>query len=84
MAEKSVNDLLSEIRIQQRATSRLRCSMGVVLSQLDPQDREAVQQALADHSIFGSTIAKVLKARGYEVKSLAVNRHRRRTCACED
>lgn len=47
-------------------------------------DRQALEHALTDESIFGTTIAGILTAEGYPTRGQDVQRHRRKGCTCGD
>lgn len=59
-----------------------RCTMGVVLERLDPEDRRDLAALLADPLVPGSLISRALIARQHNVKPQTVSRHRRRICDC--
>lgn len=75
--------LLGEVRSAQAAHRRGgRCSVSVAIDAMEGQDRKDLMAALADESIYGSTLSRVLKARGHRVPPEAIQRHRRGACAC--
>jgi hypothetical protein len=74
--------LLDEVRETQRQAKIIRCPMVPILSAFPAEERAELDEALADPSIEGSTLGKVLKARGYKISDEAVRRHRRGECAC--
>jgi hypothetical protein len=75
--------LLEEVRSNQEGLSPgPRCWYVKVAEGLDPDDLKELDEALADTSIFGSTISRVLTARGFRVQETAVNRHRHGRCLC--
>jgi hypothetical protein len=78
--------LLVELQNAQRdaVTGRARCAMGKVMAELPEGDREQLNEALTDRSIYGSTVSQYLRSRGFGVSSYSVNRHRRQSCACYD
>lgn len=47
-------------------------------------DRQALDNALADWTIFGTTIAAILTGEGFPVKGQDIQRHRRKECTCGD
>jgi hypothetical protein len=57
------------------------CAVCVALDQMSPKDRDDVDQCLADASIPGAAIARVLHEHGYKMHpdGKQVRRHRR-TC----
>jgi len=75
--------LLGEVREAQAAHRKgLPCSVSVALEGLQGEDRKDFEEALADESIYGSTLSRVLKARGFVVPQESIQRHRRGVCAC--
>jgi len=76
-------DLLDEFHEAQAGKRIVRCSVTELLKQLDDDERVAVEKAIDDHSIMGTTISEVLKARGHKLGADAVRRHRRKVCSCE-
>lgn len=80
MAKDSLAALLEEARTQQSKAEL--CSVTQTLKSLSPADKAAFEEALADPTIYGTSISKVLKSKGYDVGSSAIQRHRRGACAC--
>lgn len=80
MAKDSLAALLEEARTKQ-SKSEL-CSVTQTLKLLSPTDRGAFEEALADPTIYGTSISKVLKTKGFDVGAPAIQRHRRGACAC--
>ena len=58
------------------------CSVHVALTSMSEQDRDDLLAALGDRRFFATTIAGVLRARGFEVGPSAVQRHRSGQCRC--
>lgn len=78
MTKKS---LLDEIRsVQEKKGAE--CSVKILLDKLPPGDRDAIEEAFRDPAIFGTSIAKVLKGRGFDVAGHTIQRHRRGGCTC--
>lgn len=74
------NDLLAQIRQEQEAP--MKCPVGRALEKLPDSDRRGLVAALADPQIFGTSIEKVLAARGFKIGRDGVQRHRRNVCSC--
>lgn len=60
-----------------------RCGLGVLLQNLDDIDRQALLNAL-ESDMFSTDIAEALRDEGHLIRHDAVQRHRRRSCACGD
>jgi hypothetical protein len=58
------------------------CSVGVLLSSMTKDDREALIAALADPSIESRTIWRVLIDEGHEISDTPIGRHRNGVCQC--
>lgn len=61
-------------------TIRARCSLAEFLSKQSKEDIAVIRQALADSSIQGSAISRVLQARGFTSTSNVVRMHRSNGC----
>lgn len=81
MATSTKKALLDEIRAAQEKKGA-ECSVKILLDKLDASDRAAIEEAFGDPAIFGTSIAKVLKSRGYDVAGHTIQRHRRGGCTC--
>lgn len=57
------------------------CSVSLLEQALDPAGLAELHEALAS-TVDGAAIARALTARGYDIKANALQRHRRRECAC--
>lgn len=57
-----------------------RCSVCVVLQELNAKDRDALTEALADPSFTSVAISAALQAEGYDVAPQPLQRHRRGDC----
>lgn len=59
------------------------CTIGKALEEMTSEERVPFEEALADGSIFGTVISKVLeRTRGLKVTGTTVQRHRRGACSC--
>ena len=61
-----------------------KCTIGLLLSTLDPDVRAKIEAAFADETRFSSTgLAEALtQLTGERVTGTTTNRHRRRECLC--
>lgn len=75
--------LLDEIGNEPRRLSGRRCSVDLIMGELSKTDREDLVAALDDLLIPATTITRVLERRQIELPASAINRHRRRECACD-
>lgn len=58
-----------------------RCSLGALLDNLPPADRDALQRALDDHQIPTSIILRAIQ-RNHKVAKASVGNHRKGICQC--
>lgn len=59
------------------------CSFGLLLDSLEPDQRNAIQQALDDPSVGANTISNVLRDRDIGiVHHDTIKNHRKGTCRC--
>ena len=58
------------------------CSISVILSELDKDDRTALVEALTNPLIAHTAIYRVLANNGFRVNLNTVQRHRRGECRC--
>jgi len=76
----------NKLQQTKRSTSGLPCSVGVLLSELEPEDREALQDVLTSEksSTLPSNrqIFEILKEEGHYITFYAVGNHRRKQCRC--
>jgi hypothetical protein len=56
------------------------CTMCTLLKELPADDRKALDAALVDLSFTGAAISRALKAEGYNISDMTVNRHRKADC----
>ena len=73
--------LMDEIHQQHRRTGNP-CGVQIVHSQLEGQDAVEFMQAIDDHTITGTSIARALQNRGLRINGEVITRHRRRECRC--
>ena len=66
----------------QRRRKGTLCTAGLVFDALDPSYRAEVEAALADPSVYTTTIAELLREDGHDLSAQNLHRHRRRRCAC--
>ena len=69
-----MGELLNEIRNAPRLGTPKKIDL--ILGQLDEQDRADLIEALADHKISGTTIARVLRKKGFDCSRKTVQRYR--------
>lgn len=60
-----------------------KCSVGLLLKQLDEADRADLEAAIAVESIPAAVIARTMRSLGHRCPDDSVMRHRRKACACE-
>lgn len=64
------------------------CTVSVVLAELEPEDRAALERVLADRAISATRVSTILNRHGHIVSAPAINRHRRGRinggCACHE
>lgn len=58
-----------------------RCSVGQLIESLGPGEKAELEEALAA-SVFATSLATALKARGHTVSAESLQRHRRGGCQC--
>lgn len=59
------------------------CGVAALLSGMTAEDSADLRVALADQTVYATTLSRVLTARGHRIAEGAINRHRNRLCACE-
>ena len=57
------------------------CGVYLLEQTLEPAERDELSEALAS-PVQSAALARALSKRGHEVKSNALQRHRRRDCVC--
>lgn len=67
-----------------KGRNHVQCRVGLALGVMSAKDRADVEAALADATIPGTVINRVLRDAGYELDAgaFSVQRHRRGACAC--
>ena len=68
--------LLNEIRQTEVRTGKPPRKIDLILEQLETQDRADLLEAINDHTISGTVIARVLCNKGFQVTRGAVQRYR--------
>jgi hypothetical protein len=79
MGKPSVD--LGEFIARSRPT-RLQCSVGVLVSQLDDEQRERFTAAVGHPGITATAISSVLADWGHDLPARILQRHRRGDCTC--
>lgn len=75
------SSFLEAVRTAQQRPTPL-CGVGKALAGLTDADRRGLVTALGDNSIFGTSIEKALRQRGFAIGKDGVQRHRRGLCSC--
>lgn len=57
------------------------CRVGLLLSELDADDRVALETALLG-TTYSTVLAEVLSQQGHEITDDPINRHRKGRCKC--
>lgn len=78
------NTLFDEILELQAEGRPSTCTVKAILDAMTPADRAAIVQAFNTPTVMGTSIAKVLKKRGFPISSHTLQRHRRGGCSCEE
>jgi hypothetical protein len=71
-----------QLQAQRSAKKGPPCTISVILSELDKDDRSALVAALTDKTVEHTAIYKVLTRNGFRVSIHTVQRHRRGECLC--
>jgi hypothetical protein len=75
--------LLDDISNEPKSRPGRRCTVDLVMAGMSKDDRSDLQKALDDALIPAMTITRVLQRRDIDLSAPAINRHRRRECACD-
>lgn len=75
--------LADELAQAAEDSRRIRCTVALILQDLDPADRGALEAAMLDGTLTGRVIAEVLTRRGHKVGSGAILNHRNKRCSCQ-
>lgn len=75
----SLADALAQAKAE--PLSGFRCGVYRILGNLG-EDAHVLRTYLADPSVPGSVIARVLKAHGHEIEATTIQRHRKHECKC--
>lgn len=59
-----------------------RCKFGIILEDLDPDDRAGLERALADPKITNISVVNVLTRRGMHCDRDTMSKHMREKCVC--
>ena len=73
---------LADAMEQAGRPSRARCSVGVLLEQLDDADRATLQAWLAARSITSASIERALVSQNHLIRQHTIKRHRKSECSC--
>lgn len=74
--------LLAEIRATRKQHPL--CLVAVVLPTLSDEDATDLREAIADPTVYGTTISNTLaKLRNVDLPSDSIQRHRRGACRCD-
>lgn len=60
-----------------------RCRTCAALSEASPEDRAALEAALADPRYSNAGLSRILKEEGFQIQESTVRRHRRGECTRE-
>lgn len=75
--------LAEAFRTQPKSRNRgPHCTLGLLLTELDDDDRNALLNALNDTDFSGVEIARILSDAGHDMGYWVVNRHRAALCRC--
>jgi len=63
-----------------------KCAIGSLLLVLDPKDRDALAEVLANEQVSSASISRLLQENNYDIRRFTVANHRRRQtgngCRC--
>lgn len=62
---------------------RVRCQVTVILDTMSKGDAADLRAALADITVTGAAIERVLGRRGVKLSQNSITRHRRKECTCD-
>ena len=71
--------LLEDIKAEQGTPG---CPIAKLLEELDAPEANDLRAALADLSISGGVLTRVLQRRNHQLGNNAVNNHRKNKCSC--
>jgi hypothetical protein len=72
---------LADMEPSKRA-GRLRCSVGLMLSEMPDYDRETAESWLATPAYSANALLERFKKEGYKCAFTAIGHHRRERCSC--
>ena len=81
MTDPSAGSLFAAIKAAGRPQGP-RCSVAVIRDDLPPDDARDLIAAMADPTVHATTIAAVLKERGYQIRGDTIRRHIKHECNC--
>lgn len=73
---------LSEDSFDEEVVKPRGCNLGLILQQLDDEDKATVERWCDDALITHASIARRLKKHGYPVAPDSIGRHRKQECLC--
>lgn len=75
--------LSDRLTVEQQTNRRARCSIDILLDDLNDDDRDTLLAAFTDSRIGNAMIARALAAEGYgHIRANTVSRHRQGNCSC--
>ena len=74
-----MTDLYDELLSEQPVAI---CKFGILLRDLDPDDKAGLEAALSNPAITQISVINVLNRRGHHIDRDTLSRHAREKCAC--
>ena len=74
--------IVDRARKAQRGRQGPNCSVGIMLTTVQPSYRLDVEQAMADSTIYSTVISEILAQDGIDLAYESIQRHRRGRCMC--
>lgn len=78
----ALSEQLAQLRTLAEVAASV-CTVGILLDELDPEDRQALESALKSPASIRS-IHKALRASGHVVDRNLLSIHRKGRCACQE
>ena len=75
----SLRDELGQYRF---GTSRV-CTVQVVLEDAG-KDRDEIAELINDKRVTASSLGRLLRSHGYNIRDSSITRHRRKECICDN